>query len=109
MSTVTTKITEAQEKALEAVTKTQEPMIDTVKKIIDAVEGRVPELKVSLGDNLPDLTSFVDAQYAFAGKVLDNQQKFILAIIEALKPVTEKVIEAKPKAKVVKKATAAAA
>ena len=48
----------------------------------------------------------VDLQFAFIEKVLKNQQKFVNDILDAIKPVTDKVVEAKPAPKP-KAATAA--
>jgi len=99
MSKVTTTLTDVQEKVLETVTSTQEPVVNFVKKIVELAEGRVPELKISLNDNLPQVNELVDLQFAFAEKVLKNQKKFADELIAAIKPVTEKVVEVKSAAK----------
>ena len=48
------------------------------------------------GENLPTIKQFVDNQFAFAGKVLDVQHKFVLDLLDVTKPVTEKVVAQKP-------------
>jgi len=45
---------------------------------------------------LRGLKQFVDNQFAFAGKVLDVQHKFVLDLLDVTKPVTEKVVAQKP-------------
>jgi hypothetical protein len=102
MSTIST-LTDVQDKVLDTVTSTQEPIVNFVKKVVELAESRVPELKLSINDNLPQAHELVELQFAFADKVLKNQHAFVNEILDAVKPVTDKVVEtkaapAKPKA-----------
>jgi cysteinyl-tRNA synthetase len=102
MSTIST-LTDVQDKVLEAVTSTQEPVVNFVKKVVELAESRVPELKLSLNDNLPQIHEVVELEFAFAEKLLKNQHAFANDLVAAVKPVTEKVVDtkaapAKPKA-----------
>ncbi len=100
---VTEKLTEIEDQVLEAVSSAQEPVVTAVKKAIEAAEGRIPELKIQLNENLPRVHELVDTQYAFAGKVLENSKQFVTALLDAVQPAIDKVVEPKP-AKVVKAA-----
>ncbi len=96
MSKATERLTEVEDQVLESISSTQEPVITAVKRVVELTESRIPELKISLNENLPQINELVDLQFAFAEKVLANQHKFVNEILNALKPVTEKVVEAKP-------------
>jgi cysteinyl-tRNA synthetase len=98
MSTIST-LTDVQDKVLETVTSTQEPVVNFVKKVVELAESRVPDLKISLNDNLPQITDIVELQFAFADKMLKNQHVFATELIAAVKPVTDKVVEVKAPAK----------
>src|SRR5262245_23034826 len=106
MSKTTEKITEVEDQVLETIESTQEPVVNAVKKLVELGESRVPELKIKLNDNLPQIHELVDLQFAFIEKVLKNQQKFVNEILDAIKPVTDKVVETKaaPKPKAAKAA-----
>jgi hypothetical protein len=95
MSSTITTLTDLQDKVLETVTSTQEPVVTFVKKVVELAESRVPELKLSLNDNLPQLHELVELEFAFAEKVLKNQQTFANELLAAVKPVTEKVVDTK--------------
>lgn len=96
MSTTTEKLTEVEDQVLETIESTQEPIVSAVKKLVELTESRVPELKIKLNDSVPQAHELVDLQFAFVEKVLKNQHKFVNDILDAIKPVTDKVVEAKP-------------
>ena len=98
MSTTST-LTDIQDKVLETVTSAQEPILNAVKKAVEVAESRVPDLKISLNDNLPQISEIVELQFAFAEKMLKNQHDFANEVLAAIKPVTDKVVEAKSAAK----------
>jgi hypothetical protein len=108
-TTVLNTITETQEKVLETVLSMEGPVVDYVRKAADYVEPNLPELPTKdLTEDVPTIRQFVDNQFAFAAKVLDTQHKFVIELLEATKPVTEKVAVQKPVAGV-KKVTKAPA
>lgn len=108
-TTVLNTITDAQETVLDTVLQLEAPVVDYVRKAAEYVEPNLPEspLKDRV-DNLPTLRQFVDNQFAFAAQVLDTQHKFVIALIEATRPVAEKIAPQKP-AIGVKKVTKSAA
>jgi hypothetical protein len=96
-TTVMNTITDTEEKALEALVSVHDPVVDYVRKAVDYVETSIPVLPTQrIGDNLPTIKQFVDNQFAFATKVLDVQHRFVLDLLDATKPVTEKVVAQKP-------------
>jgi hypothetical protein len=108
-TTVMNKLTDTQEKVLEAIVNVQEPMVDYVRKAVDYVEASVPELPTrDLGEKLPTVKQFVDSQFVFAGHLLDSQHKFVAELLDVTKPVTEKVVVQKPATGVRKPAKATA-
>jgi len=107
-TTVLNTITDAQEKVLDTVLNIEGPVVDYVRKAADYVEPNLPEFPTKdLTEDVPTIRQFVDNQFAFAAKVLDSQHKFVLELLDATKPVTEKVAVQKP-ATGVKKVTKAA-
>ena len=96
-TTVMNTLTDGQEKALEALVNAQAPVVTYVRKAVDYVETSVPEFPTrDLGEKVPTIKQFVDNQFLFAGKVLDANHKFVLDLLEATKPVAEKVVVQKP-------------
>ena len=96
-TTVMNTITDTEEKALEALVNVHGPVVVYVSKAVDYVETSVPEFPTrDLGEKVPTIKQFVDNQFLFAGKVLDANHKFVLDLLEATKPVAEKVVVQKP-------------
>lgn len=93
MSTVLDQLTDLQTKLLDTIESVQEPVVDVVKQVADKVEGRVPELPAVPGaDKLPPAGEFIDAQFDFAVKVLDQQRAFVQALLDAVRPVATKLV-----------------
>ena len=96
-TTVMNTITDTEEKALEALVNVHTPVVEYVAKAVDYVETSIPALPTQrFGENLPTIKQFVDNQFAFAGKVLDVQHKFVLDLLDVTKPVAEKIVVQKP-------------
>jgi len=96
-TTVMNTLTDGQEKAIETLQNVQAPVVEYVRKAVDYVETSVPELPTrDLGEKIPSIKQFVDNQFLFAGKILDVNHKFVLELLDATKPVAEKVVVQKP-------------
>ncbi|WP_208029061.1 hypothetical protein [Rhabdothermincola sediminis] len=94
MSTVIERLTELQDKVVESVTSFQEPVVETVRKAVDTVDERIPELPTdAITEKLPTARELVDNQFEFASRMLKVSHDFVLAILEAIEPVTEKVVK----------------
>ena len=96
-TTALNTLTDTQERAIDALLSVQEPVVDYVRKASEYVETNVPELPTrDLGEKIPSIRQFVDNQFLFATKVLEVNHKFVLDLLEATKPVAEKVVVQKP-------------
>jgi hypothetical protein len=108
-TTALNALTDAEEKVLEVLHELQAQSVAYLRKAVDAIESSLPELPTrELGENSPSFKQVVDNQFVFAAKLLDNQHKFVVEVIEITKPVTEKVVAQKP-ATGVRKVTKSAA
>ena len=109
MPTPTEQLVKVQDQILETLASIQKPVVEAVEKLAKRAESVVPEVPVLPGtDKLPTVDVLVATQFKFAEKLMTQQKEFTTALLEAVKPVSDKVIvtEAKPK---VAKATKAAA
>jgi hypothetical protein len=79
------------------VSSFQDPVVDTVRKGVELVEERIPEFPTDqVTAKLPTARELVENQYEFATKMLKVSHDFTLAVIDALEPVTGKVVKAEP-------------
>jgi hypothetical protein len=104
------RLTEVQDKIVEAVASFQEPVVETVRKAVAQVEERIPELPTEkVTEKLPTARELVDNQFEFATRLLKVSHDFAIAVIDAVEPVTVKVVKPEPtKAKTTRKAAQAA-
>jgi hypothetical protein len=109
MSTpVIERLTEIQDKVVESVSSFQDPVVETVRKAVDLAEERIPEFPTeSVTAGVPTAREFVDNQFDFANRMLKVSHDFVISIIDAVEPVTVKVV--KPAKPVVAKKTPKAA
>jgi hypothetical protein len=104
------RLAEVQDKIVETTESFQEPVVSTVRKGVDLVEERIPDFPAeAVTAKLPTVRELVDNQYAFAARLLEVNHAFVLAVLGALEPVTDKVVKAEPKAKAATRKTAQAA
>jgi hypothetical protein len=93
-------VADAGEQALDATKKVQSSVISAVSQVSETVADYVPDLKGVLPflDRLPAPKDLATAYFDFAGKFLDAQRDYTMALIDAMSPVTEKILP-KPKAR----------
>jgi hypothetical protein len=105
------RLTEVQDKIVEAVASFQDPVVETVRKAVAQVEERIPELPTEkITEKLPTARELVDNQFEFATRMLKVSHDFAIAVIDAVEPVTVKVVKAEPaKAKATTRKAAQAA
>jgi hypothetical protein len=111
-ATTLDRLTQTQDKVIETVESFQQPVVEAVRKAVDLVEDRLPELPTErLTAQLPTAREVVDNQFAFAARLLEATHQLTLAVLDAVEPVTDKVVRATPpsKARGTKKTTAEAA
>jgi hypothetical protein len=98
-TTALNTLTDTQDKVIDALHTVQKPVVGYVRKAVDYVESALPDLPTrERCAQLPSIKQVVDNQFVFAGRVLDNQHRFVGDLLEATKPVTEKVADQKPAA-----------
>jgi hypothetical protein len=104
------RLTEVQDKIVEAVASFQEPVVETVRKAVAQVEERIPELPTEkVTEKLPTARELVDNQFEFATRMLKVSHDFAIAVIDAVEPVTVKVVKAEPAKKTTTRKAAQAA
>jgi hypothetical protein len=110
-SPVIERLTEIQDKVVDTVVSFQDPVVDTVRKAVDTVEERIPEFPTDkVAAKLPTARELVDNQFDFANRMLKVSHDFVIAVLDAVEPVTDKVAKpAKPVSTTKKAAEKAAA
>jgi hypothetical protein len=110
MSTATEQLTKVQDQILETLASIHKPIVDAVKSLADRAESVVPDVPAVPGtESLPTVDEIVINQFGFAEKLLEQQKEFTSALIEAVKPVADKVVTPAAPAKSKTKATPKAA
>ena len=118
MASITETVSGLQDKVLDLIKTVQEPTVDAVEKVVETVEGILPDERptVPFADSLPSpvdavdkafaaVEQLVDGQNDFVKAIVANQHEFVKAILEALAPLLPAKTPAKP---VVAKTTKAA-
>ena len=99
-TTAIAKLTEVQDKVLETIDQVQEPIVSTVRDAAAKAESRMPELPaLPFADKLPPADELVANQFAFAAKLLEQQKSFVEALLDAARPVSEKLVVVEDDAK----------
>jgi hypothetical protein len=100
MASITETLSGLQDQVLDLMKTVQEPAVDAVEKVVETVEGFLPEDRraVPFADSLPNpdeaidkafgyAEQFVDGQHEFVKAILANQRNFSKAIVEAISPL----------------------
>ncbi len=84
-----------------SLTRLQDFQVSAVHRASEAVARLVPPLpRPPRADRLPAAKRVVNGNFDLARRLLENQRRFMLALVEALEPVTRKLGERKrPKKK----------
>jgi len=120
MPTITETLSGLQDQVLDIVKSVQEPTVDAVEKVVETVEGFLPEDRPELpfSSNYPNpaevidkafgyAEQFVDGQHDFVKAILANQREYAKAIVEAVSPLLP--AQQKPSKPVAAKTTKVAA
>ncbi len=91
----------SQSGSTDTLTRLQDFQVSAVHRASEAVARLVPPLpRPPLADRLPGAKRVVNGNFDRARRLLENQRRFMLALVEALEPVTRKLGERKrPKKK----------
>ena len=91
------RLESVQTRVLDAYVSAQEPVADAVTKVVELVEERIPQLPTErIGEAVPTARELADNQFAFASKMLDATQDLVVGVLDALEPVTTKVVKPAP-------------
>jgi hypothetical protein len=120
MPSLTDSLATVQDQVLDLVKTIQEPTVDAIERVVETVEGFLPDDRPALPflDALPDPKASIDTAFGYAEQLADgqhdfvkailaNQRDFAKAIVDALAPVLP-TKSAKPAKPVATKATKAA-
>jgi hypothetical protein len=93
-------VTDAGEQALDATKLAQNAAISAVSTVSEFVAELVPDLTglVPFADRIPAPEDAVKAYFSLAEKWMKSNRDYSLALIDAVSPVTEKILP-KPKAR----------
>ncbi|CAN5440730.1 hypothetical protein BH18ACT16_BH18ACT16_09220 [soil metagenome] len=98
MAVNTTDVTRgAQEQMLDSIEQTQKAALEGFKNWADAFEKMIPETPtVKFWNDWPSVEESIDNAYDFAGKMLANQRKFTKNVLQATRPVVDRVANEAP-------------
>ncbi|MGI8521560.1 MAG: hypothetical protein ACR2MC_13350 [Actinomycetota bacterium] len=98
MAVNTTDVTRgAQEQMLDSIEQTQNAALEGFKNWADAFEKMIPETPtVKFWNDWPSVEESIDNAYDFAGKMLANQRKFTKNVLQATRPVVDRVANEAP-------------
>jgi hypothetical protein len=89
MAAATEQLTKVEDQILETLTSLQKPVVDALGRLAEKAESYVPE--VGKIESLPTIDEFITTQFAFIEKLVANQKEFVDSVLNAIKPVTDKV------------------
>lgn len=98
MAVNTTDVTRgAQEQVLESIEQTQKAALEGFKSWADAFEKMIPETPTAkVWNDWPSVEESIDNAYDFAGKMLASQRKFTKNVLQATRPVVNRVADEAP-------------
>ncbi|MDQ3661854.1 MAG: hypothetical protein M3454_12500 [Actinomycetota bacterium] len=98
MAVNTTDVTRgAQQQILESIEQTQKAALEGFRTWTDAFEKMIPDTPTAkFWNDWPSVEESIDSAYDFAGKVLDNQRKFTKNVLQATRPVVDRVADEAP-------------
>ena len=97
MQSITETLSGLQDQVIDIVKNVQEPTVDAVEKVVETIEGILPEDRPALpyADSLPSPVELVDTVYGYIEQLVEGQQKFVTALVanqhEFAKAVAQKV------------------
>jgi hypothetical protein len=96
MSVVLDKVTEIQDQVIDYIGSVKEPVVNGVQSVVNFVMDRVPEIPaVPFADKLATPAEVVDAEFAFAGRLLDANKEIAVGVVKAATPLTNKLLDRK--------------
>ena len=83
MQSITETLSGLQDQVIDIAKTVQEPTVDAVEKVVESIEGILPESRPTLpfADSLPNPVELIDTIYGYIDQLVDGQQKFVKAIV----------------------------
>src|SRR6476469_7367307 len=83
MAYITETLSGLQDQVIDLIKTVQEPTVDAVEKVVETVEGFLPEDRpaVPFADSLPNPAEAIDKAFGYAEQAVDNQHDFVKAIL----------------------------
>ena len=106
MTDLLSVVNEAGDQALDLMKRSQETAISAVASVSDMASSFVPDVKgrVPFSESIPAPKDVAATSFELASKFLQAQRDYVLALYEAVSPVTEKILP-DPKRTTPKKST----
>ncbi|HEV3227757.1 MAG TPA: hypothetical protein VGZ52_13010 [Acidimicrobiales bacterium] len=96
MPSITETLSGLQDQVLDLMKTVQEPAIDAVEKVVETVEGVLPDDRptVPFADSLPDPAESIDAAFGVAVQLVDGQHDFVKAILANQRDFAKAIVKA---------------
>ena len=109
-TTILDRVVEVEDQIVDSIGQVKEPMVNATEAAAKFVQERVEVAlrPLPMAEKLPTPEELLNAQFDFAGKLLDTSKDVAMAVAKAAAPVTNKWLDRKPKpVRAAKKSTAA--
>jgi hypothetical protein len=96
MASLTETLSSFQDSVLDLVKSVQEPAVDVVERVVETVEGFLPDDRpaVPFADSLPNPAEAIDKAYEYAEQLVDGQHDFVKAILANQRDFSKAIVEA---------------
>ncbi len=96
MPSITDTLSSLQDQVLDIVKSVQEPTVDAVEKVVETVEGFLPDDRpaVPYADSLPNPAEVIDKAFGYAEQFVDGQHDFVKAILANQRDYAKAIVEA---------------
>ena len=96
MSSITETLSGLQDQVLDIVKSVQEPTVDAVEKVVETVEGFLPEDRpeVPFAASIPNPAEVVDKAFGYAEQFVDGQHEFVKALLANQREFTKAIVGA---------------
>jgi hypothetical protein len=96
MASITETLAGLQDQVLDLMKTVQEPTVDAVERVIETVEGFLPEDRpaVPFADSLPHPADAIDMAFAYAEQLAEGQHDFVKAILANQHEFAKAIVDA---------------
>ena len=96
MASITETLSGLQDQVVDLIKTVQEPTVGAVEKVVETVEGFLPEDRPSVpfADSLPNPAEVIDKAYGYAEQFVDGQHDFVKAILANQRDFSKAIVEA---------------